>query len=92
MIVVEEPMPIKNIIIDDEPYVYKKPRRKRSEIPLWEKALLTLDEAAEYTGLGLQKLRELSNDERCEFVLYNGAKRMFKRRKLESYLDGQYSI
>ncbi|MCD7885656.1 MAG: helix-turn-helix domain-containing protein [Lachnospiraceae bacterium] len=67
-------------------------RRKRTEVPLWQKGLLTLEEAAEYTGLGLQKLRELSNDDRCEFVLWNGAKRMFKRRKLEEYLDNQFSI
>ncbi len=67
-------------------------RRKRTEVPLWQKGLLTLEEAAEYTGLGLQKLRELSNDDRCEFVLWNGAKRMFKRKKLEEYLDNQFSI
>lgn len=67
-------------------------KRKRTEVPLWQKGLLTLEEAAEYTGLGLQKLRELSNDDRCEFVLWNGAKRMFKRRKLEEYLDNQFSI
>ncbi|MCD8397236.1 MAG: helix-turn-helix domain-containing protein [Lachnospiraceae bacterium] len=67
-------------------------KRKRTEVPLWQKGLLTLEEAAEYTGLGLQKLRELSNDDRCDFVLWNGTKRMFKRRKLDEYLDKVYSI
>ena len=50
--------------------------RKRKVVPIWEKGLLTLEEAAEYTGLGLQKLREISNDPDCEFVLWNGTKRM----------------
>lgn len=61
-------------------------------IELTEKCLLTLEEAALYTGLGQNKLRELSNDEQCDFVLWNGAKRMFKREKLKAYLYSAYSI
>ena len=53
---------------------------------------LTLEEAADYTGLGLQKLRDISNDENCKFVLWNGRKRLFKRVKLEEYLDKAYSV
>ncbi|MCI5903397.1 MAG: transposase [Blautia sp.] len=65
---------------------------KNKEIPIWEKATLTLEEAAAYTGLGMQKLRDISSGERCEFVLWNGTKRMFKRRKLEHFLEESYSI
>jgi len=66
--------------------------RKRTAVPISEKALLTLEEAAEYTGLGLQKLRDISNSDTCDFVLWNGTKRMFKRKKLETYLAAAYSI
>ena len=62
------------------------------DVPISEKATLTLEEAAAYTGIGTQKLRDISNDERCEFVLWNGTKRLFKRKKLEAYLDAAYSI
>jgi Excisionase from transposon Tn916. len=62
------------------------------KVPIWEKALLTLEEAASYTGIGVNKLRELSNGEDCNFVLWNGAKRLLKREKLEAYLDQSYSI
>jgi len=62
------------------------------DVPIWEKAALTLEEAAAYTGIGMQKLRELSAGENCEFVFWNGAKRMFKRKKLEDFLDTIYSI
>ena len=55
----------------------------KNEVPIWQKSNLTLEEAAEYSGVGQAKLRELSNDERCEFVLWNGTKRLFKRRKLD---------
>lgn len=62
------------------------------EVPIWQKSTLTLEEAASYTGIGMQKLRDISSDEQCEFVLWNGSKRMFKRRKLEDYLEKVYSI
>lgn len=67
-------------------------RKARPEVPIWEKQLLTLEEAAEYSGLGTGKLRSLSNDEDCPFVLWNGHKRLIKREKLDEYLDGAYSI
>lgn len=61
-------------------------------VEISQKCLLTLEETAEYTGLGRQKLRDISNDESCEFVLWNGSKRMFKREKLIAYLNSLYSI
>lgn len=62
------------------------------KLKLCEKCLLTLEEAAIFTGLGKQKLRDISNGEDCGFVLWNGTKRMFKREKLKAYLDNSYSI
>lgn len=66
--------------------------RKRLAVPIQDKALLTLEEASEYTGLGLHKLREISNARSCPFILWNGKKRMFKRIKLLEYLADAYSI
>lgn len=62
------------------------------KVPIWQKATLTLEEAASYTGIGINKLREISNDENCNFVLWNGTRRLLKREKLESYLNEAYSI
>lgn len=42
------------------------------QVPICQKALLTLEEAEAYTGIGMQKLRDLSSDEHCDFVLWNG--------------------
>ncbi len=61
-------------------------------VPIWEKVLLTLEEAASYTGIGINKLREISNKEDCSFIIWNGSKRLFKRAKLEEYLEKSYSI
>ncbi len=68
------------------------PRKGKVKVPISEKCLLTLEEAAAYTGIGICKLREMSNDERCDFVLWNGSKRMLKKEKLKAYLEAAYSI
>ena len=39
-------------------------------IPIWEKSNLTLEEAAAYSGIGINKLRKLSDCESCPFVLW----------------------
>lgn len=52
------------------------------EIPFWEKSNLTLEEAAAYSGIGVNKLRELTNEEGCEFVLWVGSKRLIKKQNL----------
>lgn len=65
---------------------------KTYEIPIWHKSNLTVEEAAAYSGIGVHKLRELSDDEHCDLVLWNGTKRLFKRQKLDEYLNRMYSI
>ena len=62
------------------------------EVPIWEKANLTIEEAAAYFGIGMNKLRELTEDENCKFVLYIGSKRLIKRQMFEKYLEQAYSL
>ncbi len=62
------------------------------EIPIWEKSNLTLEEAAAYFNIGINKLRELSDSDNCSFVLWVGNKRLIKREKLDDYLSKMYSI
>ena len=61
-------------------------------VPLWEKVNLTLQEAAAYSGVGINKLREITNAEDCPFVLFVGRKRLIKRKGLDAYLNRAYSI
>lgn len=61
-------------------------------VPVWEKMNLTLEEAAAYTGVGICKLRELSNEQKCTFVLRVGSKRLLKRKELEDYLNKVSSV
>lgn len=62
------------------------------EVPIWEKSNLTLEEAAAYSGIGINKLRKITNNEHCGFVLWVGTKRLIKRKLLDKYLEGAYSI
>ena len=34
---------------------------KSRQVPIWEKSNLTLEEAAAYSGIGINKLREITN-------------------------------
>ena len=61
-------------------------------IPIWQKVNLTLEEAAAYSGIGINKLRQLSNMESCKFVLWVGSKRLIKRKQLDEFLATAYSI
>ena len=58
-----------------------------NSIPVWEKVTLTIEEAAEYSNIGINKLRELANNPRCTFVLYVGKKRLIKRKEFEKFIS-----
>lgn len=62
------------------------------EVPIWEKSNLTLEEAAAYSGICEKKLRELTDRQYCRFVLWNGNKRLIKRKLLDKYLENEFSI
>ena len=62
------------------------------EIPIWEKSNLSLEEAAAYSGIGINKLREITNEDRCKFVLWVVNKRLIKRRLFDQFIEQAYSI
>ena len=61
-------------------------------IPVWERVTLTVQEAADYTGIGRDKLYELTDRDDCEFVLWVGSRRLLKRKKLEEYIEKTFSL
>ncbi|MBQ8490264.1 MAG: excisionase family DNA-binding protein [Pseudobutyrivibrio sp.] len=64
----------------------------RSEVSIAEKSNLTLEEAAAYFNIGINKLREMTESNSCPFVLWVGSKRLIKRKKMEDYLDNTFSV
>lgn len=60
--------------------------KMKQNIPVWEKITMTVEEAAEYSSIGINKIRELSSDPRCNFVIYVGKKRLIKRKEFEKFI------
>ncbi|MBQ3558077.1 MAG: hypothetical protein IJA07_01025 [Agathobacter sp.] len=64
----------------------------RYEIPIWQKVMLTKEEAAAYSHIGINKLEELLKIPNCPFVLYVGKKKLIKRREFEAFLTENVEI
>ena len=56
------------------------------EVPIWEKYCLSFFFFFLGGGIGINKLREMTDDSTCTFVVFNGTKRLIKRKKLEECL------
>ena len=61
-------------------------------VPISEKVLLTVEEAASYSNIGINKISELLNNTLCEFVLHVGKKRLVKRKEFEKYIEKTLEI
>ena len=61
---------------------------EESKIPIWRKYSLSIQEAAEYYGIGEKRLRGLiSEQEDPGFILEVGTHVRIKRKRFEEYLD-----
>lgn len=61
--------------------------KNKISIPIWKKTNLTLEEASAYYGIGVKKLKKMTESEECPFVLWNGTKRLIKREQLNEHLE-----
>lgn len=67
-------------------------KRPKYDVPLWHKTNLSIEEAVAYTGLGRDKLYQMTSDENCPFVLWVGSRRMIKRMAFDEYIAKMYSV
>ena len=70
----------------------KRAKRKKREVPIWERALLTVYEAADYTGIGVARLRNIAATPHTNLVVWVGSRMMFKRKKLDEFLDNAINL
>ena len=59
-------------------------------VPIWEKYMLTVDEAVQYFGIGEKKIRNLiaeNNGTDLCFTVQIGNKSLINRRKFEEFLN-----
>jgi conserved domain protein len=63
---------------------------KGNTVPIWEKYMLTVDEAAQYFGIGEKKIRMLiaenAESDYC-FTVQVGNKSLVNRQKFEKFLN-----
>lgn len=60
--------------------------QEKEYVPIHEKVTLTIDEAAAYSGIGVNKIRELANDPRNRIGLSIGRRMLIKRKEFEKLL------
>lgn len=61
---------------------------KTSEVPIWEKYTLSVEEAAAYFRIGEGKLRQLIEaDKSAKFLFWNGNRVQIKRELFERFVD-----
>ena len=59
-----------------------------SDIPVWRKYTLSVQEAAKYFRIGEKKMRKLIEENpNANYILWNGTSPQIKRRLFEQYLD-----
>ena len=61
-------------------------------VPIFEKANLTIEEAAAYSGIGQHKIRELAKRDDADFARYCGRKLLIKRKRFDDYIDHELII
>ena len=65
----------------------------KQRIPVWEKYLLSTEEASDYFHIGINKLRRIvSMNPTADWILWNGSHAYIKRHLFESFIDRIDSI
>lgn len=57
------------------------------KVEIKDKLNLTIEEAAAYSNIGINRIDEIAKRPNCPFVLYIGRKKLIKRREFEKYLS-----
>ena len=62
-------------------------KETKIKVPIHEKVTLSIEEAAAYSGIGINKVRELANDPRNRIGLSIGRRMLIKRKEFEKLLS-----
>lgn len=61
-------------------------------IPIWEKQNLTIEEAALYSNIGVNRLREIASNPLNNITLYVGRKMLIKKRAFDKWIENQTEV
>jgi len=61
---------------------------KQTDIPIWERYTLTIEEASKYFRIGENKLRRLAEENKnASWLIMNGNRIQIKRKQFEKIID-----
>lgn len=61
---------------------------KQTDIPIWERNTLTIEEASKYFRIGENKLRRLAEENKnANWLIMNGNRIQIKRKQFEKIID-----
>ncbi|HGD4676711.1 TPA: excisionase [Streptococcus agalactiae] len=61
---------------------------KQTDIPIWERYTLTIEEASKYFRIGENKLRRLAEENKnANWLIMNGNRNQIKRKQFEKIID-----
>jgi len=60
---------------------------KEMNIPIPQKLTLTIQEAAAYSNIGINKISSMLREPDCPFVLHAGSRRLVERKEFEKYIQ-----
>ena len=61
---------------------------KQTDIPIWERYTLTIEEASKYFRIGENKLRRLAEENKnANWLIMNGNRIKVKRKQFEKIID-----
>ena len=59
-----------------------------TDVPIWEKYTLTIEEASKYFRIGEKKLRKIAEENQtASWVIMNGNRVLIKRKQFEKIID-----
>ena len=66
---------------------------KQTDIPIWERYTLTIEEASKYFRIGENKLRRLAEENKnANWLIMNGNRIQVKRKQFEKIIDTLHAI
>lgn len=68
-------------------------KERDNRIPIWQKYALTVEQAAEYFGIGTKKIRSLiCINKDANWYMLNGERTLIKRKMFEDWLNDTQAI
>lgn len=64
-----------------------------TDVPIWERYTLTIEEASKYFRIGEKKLRKIAEENKnSNWVIFNGNRVQIKRKQFEKIIDNLDAI